>query len=162
MRQSLAHNIREVDARLAHYTKDIKALKDMRRSATLRQTYKACLDWLGKPELLQAVKGRLEYADVFPLVYLKMRREGLENPYRDIKPLLIDEMQDYTPVQYAVLARLFTCRKTVPGVTESACAPPVDRNLLYVACTRAMHGLVLTLTGRPSRFLPSTEEVFPM
>jgi DNA helicase II / ATP-dependent DNA helicase PcrA len=29
--------------------------------------------------------------------------------------LLIDEMQDYTPVQYAVLSRLFKCKKTILG-----------------------------------------------
>lgn len=68
-------------------------------------------------------KGKLEYADVFPLVYLKMRLEGLENPYREIKHLLIDEMQDDTPVQYAVLARLFTCRKTVLGDVAQSVNP---------------------------------------
>jgi len=29
--------------------------------------------------------------------------------------LLVDEMQDYTPVQYAVISRLFKCRKTILG-----------------------------------------------
>ncbi|MDZ7809540.1 MAG: AAA family ATPase [Arhodomonas sp.] len=46
--------------------------------------------------------GRLEYADVFPLIYLKMRLEGDRPPSASVKHLLIDEMQDYTPVQYAV------------------------------------------------------------
>lgn len=50
-----------------------------------------------------------------PLIYLKMRLQGVSNPYRRIKHLLIDEMQDYTPVQYTVLDRLFACRKTVLG-----------------------------------------------
>lgn len=261
------------------------ALKGMHRDATLRQTYKARYDWLGKPELFQTVKGRLEYADVFPLVYLKMRLEGLArlftcrktvlgdiaqsvNPYsasgiEDVRRALfgaslvkltrsyrstlqvmefarqISPDPDLVPMQrHGPAPRVIRCRtraaeleavrmeidefqaagqgslgilcKTdrqarrlaqdlaeaeiehtlfdehstafrsgvvvcsahmvkglefdrvlVPGVTESGYATPMDRNLLYVACTRAMHGLVLTHTGRPSRFLPATEE-FPM
>jgi DNA helicase II / ATP-dependent DNA helicase PcrA len=43
-----------------------------------------------------------------------MRLEGFQaNDY--VKHLLIDEMQDYTPVQYAVLSRMFTCKKTILG-----------------------------------------------
>jgi superfamily I DNA/RNA helicase len=32
----------------------------------------------------------------------------------------------------------------------------MDRILLYVACTRAMHRLVLSHAGKPSGFLSST------
>lgn len=39
------------------------------------------------------------------------------------KHLLIDEMQDYTPVQYAVLSRLFKCRKTIPGDAAQSVSP---------------------------------------
>ena len=71
--------------------------------------------WLGRPELLRPdYRARLEYADVFPLLYLRLRLLGLP-AYDHVKHLLVDEMQDYTPVQYAVLARLFTCRKTILG-----------------------------------------------
>lgn len=100
-----------------------EALKGMHRSTTLRQAYKACFDWLGQPGMFKTVGGKLEYADVFPLIYLKMRLEGIENPYQEIKHLLIDEMQDYTPVQYAVLARLFSCRKTVLGDVAQSVNP---------------------------------------
>lgn len=71
--------------------------------------------WLGRPELLRPdFRQRLEYADVFPLLYLRLRLEGLR-AYDHVKHLLVDEMQDYTPVQYAVLSRLFACRKTILG-----------------------------------------------
>jgi DNA helicase-2/ATP-dependent DNA helicase PcrA len=43
-----------------------------------------------------------------------MRLEGYQ-AHDHVKHLLIDEMQDYTPVQYAVLARLFSCKKTILG-----------------------------------------------
>ncbi|WP_275286353.1 HelD family protein [Halomonas elongata] len=97
--------------------KALKAsIKTMLRQATLRETYKGFYDWLGRPELFKsASRGRLEYADVFPLIYLKMRLEGIRSSWRNVKHLLIDEMQDYTPVQYAVIGRLFSCKKTILG-----------------------------------------------
>lgn len=92
------------------------AIKGMVKQSTLRETYRRFFEWAGKSDMFQPAKGgRLEYADVFPLIYLKMRLEGIRSPYRKVKHLLIDEMQDYTPVQYAVIARLFSCKKTVLG-----------------------------------------------
>jgi len=34
----------------------------------------------------------------------------------------------------------------------------MDRNLLYVACTRAMHRLTLYSIGDPSPFLPTSAQ----
>jgi DNA helicase-2/ATP-dependent DNA helicase PcrA len=77
--------------------------------------YKNFYAWLGKPELFKMSDGNtLEYADVFPLIYCKIRLEGAKT-FDDVKHLLVDEMQDYTPVQYAVLSRLFKCKKTILG-----------------------------------------------
>ena len=42
----------------------------------------------------------------------------------------------------------------VPHVNAGTYHTPFDRNLLYVACTRAMHRLALTYTGEPSPLLP--------
>ncbi len=77
--------------------------------------YKDFYMWLGKPEMFRLMDGeQLEYADVFPLIYFSMRLEGFQ-ANDSVKHLLIDEMQDYTPVQYAVLSRMFTCKKTILG-----------------------------------------------
>jgi DNA helicase II / ATP-dependent DNA helicase PcrA len=82
---------------------------------TVFDLYKNFYAWLGKSELFKTVNGgMLEYADVFPLIYCKIRLEGVQ-AYDHVKHLLVDEMQDYTPVQYAVLSRLFTCKKTILG-----------------------------------------------
>ena len=70
----------------------------------------------------QAARSRLEYADVFPLIYLKFRFTGI-SPYQHVKHLLIDEMQDYTPIQYAVLSRLFICNKTILGDSNQQVNP---------------------------------------
>ena len=100
-----------------------KALRGMIRRTTLRKAYKEFFDWIERPDLFKPSGGRIEYSDVFPLIYLKMRLEGLENPYARVKHLLVDEMQDYTPVQYAVLNRLFDCRKTILGDASQAVNP---------------------------------------
>ena len=44
----------------------------------------------------------LEWEDVFPFLYLMAAFEGIEEN-RSVKHLAIDEMQDYTPIQFAVL-----------------------------------------------------------
>ncbi|MDZ7787011.1 MAG: AAA family ATPase [Halofilum sp. (in: g-proteobacteria)] len=107
---------------------DRKALKakveGMLHRSTLRETYRQFYDWIGEPELFRKAKhSKLEYADVFPLIYLKMKLEGVRSPWRRVKHLLIDEMQDYTPVQYAVIDRLFSCRKTVLGDASQSVNP---------------------------------------
>ncbi|MFN2289477.1 MAG: UvrD-helicase domain-containing protein [Chromatocurvus sp.] len=115
-----------------HYNYDLRtderqslreAIRGMVRNMTLRQAYQGLFEWLGRPKLFRPAGGKLEYADVFPLIYLKMRLEGVNNPRSGIKHLLIDEMQDYTPVQYAVLGRLFSCRKTVLGDASQSVNP---------------------------------------
>ncbi len=92
-----------------------EAVPRMFRLNNVMDVYRQFYSWLGKPEMVQFMhQGELEYADVFPLIYCKIRLEGVV-PYDHVKHLLIDEMQDYTPVQYAVLSRLFTCKKTILG-----------------------------------------------
>ncbi|KGK42135.1 helicase [Nitrincola sp. A-D6] len=115
-----------------HYNYDLRtderqalreAIRGMVRKSTLRQAYQELFNWLGQPELFKPVGGKLEYADVFPLIYLKMRLEGVKNPRPRVKHLLIDEMQDYTPVHYAVLGKLFSCRKTILGDATQSVNP---------------------------------------
>ncbi len=85
--------------------------------------YKDFYGWLGKRELFKMGHGgMLEYADVFPLIYCIIRLEGIQ-AYDHVKHLLIDEMQDYTPVQYAVLSRLFRCKKTILGDVNQTVNP---------------------------------------
>ncbi len=82
---------------------------------TIIDLYKNFYSWAGKGDLFKMTScGLLEYADVFPLIYFKIRLEGIGS-FNHVKHLLIDEMQDYTPVQYSVISRLFTCKKTILG-----------------------------------------------
>ncbi len=56
----------------------------------------------------------LEYADLAPLAYLHMAMEGY-SARSDVKHLLVDEMQDYTPIQCRVLQKIYPCAKTILG-----------------------------------------------
>ena len=101
-----------------------KKVRKMQRRLTLRAAYKGLFAWMGEPKLFKPLKdGKLEYADVFPLIYLKLRLEGVDSIHKRIKHLLIDEMQDYTPVQYAVIAKLFRCNKTILGDAKQSVNP---------------------------------------
>ena len=85
--------------------------------------YRDFYRWAGRPELFRSDhRQRLEYADVFAVIYLRLRLEGI-TAYDHVKHLLVDEMQDYTPVQYAVLSRLFACRKTILGDVSQTVNP---------------------------------------
>ena len=76
-----------------------------------------------QPHLYQKLeKNKLEYSDVFPLAYTKMFFEKVED-YGYVKHLLIDEMQDYTPIQYAVINQLFRCKMTILGDAYQAVNP---------------------------------------
>ncbi|NOS92736.1 MAG: AAA family ATPase [Cyclobacteriaceae bacterium] len=91
-----------------------QAVPRLVRTSNILDLYKEFYTWIGKPEYLEMTGDTLEYADVFPLIYCKIRLEGTIN-FDHVKHLLVDEMQDYTPVQYAVLSRLFRCKKTILG-----------------------------------------------
>ncbi|MFD1378487.1 HelD family protein [Fodinicurvata halophila] len=109
---------------LTHERQSLReAVRGMARKITLREAYKQMFEWLERPDLFKPAGGKLEYADVFPLIYLKMRLEGIDNPRKEVKHLLVDEMQDYTPVQYAVLGKLFPCRKTILGDASQSVNP---------------------------------------
>lgn len=86
------------------------------------QVYKDFFEWIGKPEMFKMRKNRmLEYADLAPLAYLHIALEG--SNVQSCKHLLIDEMQDYSPIQYKVLQKLFICRKTVLGDANQSVNP---------------------------------------
>ncbi|MDO5590396.1 MAG: AAA family ATPase [Lachnospiraceae bacterium] len=56
----------------------------------------------------------LPYEDVFPMLYLKYRLLGTKQ-HKNVKHLVIDEMQDYSYLQYNILSMLFPCRMTILG-----------------------------------------------
>ena len=59
-------------------------------------------------------KRRLKYEDVYPVLYLKYHLTRCRE-HRDIRHLVVDEMQDYSWIQYLILKKLFPCRMTILG-----------------------------------------------
>ena len=51
---------------------------------------------------------------MYPFLYLHAAFQGLKESHIT-RHLVIDEMQDYTPIQYAALNRMFPCQKTILG-----------------------------------------------
>lgn len=87
------------------------------------QLYKDFFEWVGKPEMFKMRKNRtLEYADLAPLAYLHISLEG-NFVQSHVKHLLIDEMQDYSPIQYKVIQKLYLCRKTILGDASQSVNP---------------------------------------
>ncbi|MCF8370554.1 MAG: AAA family ATPase [Bacteroidales bacterium] len=111
----------ETDTAEKNYIK--KEVNSMFRTTNLRALYKDFYQWIDRPDLFKLAKAStFEYADVYPFVYFKMRLEGIKS-YEKVKHLLVDEMQDYTPVQYAVISKLFPCNKTILGDASQSVNP---------------------------------------
>ena len=59
-------------------------------------------------------KRLLPYEDVYPMLYLKYRLFS-STQQKTVKHLVIDEMQDYSYLQYIILKELFHCPMTILG-----------------------------------------------
>ncbi len=92
-----------------------KGIRNMFAGNNDLQVYKDFFEWAGKPEMFKLRKNRApEYDDLAPLAYLHMALDGYK-PRTWVKHLLIDEMQDYSPIQYKVIQKLYPCHKTILG-----------------------------------------------
>ncbi|MBO6418767.1 HelD family protein [Enterococcus gallinarum] len=65
-------------------------------------------------EALIKEENTLAYSDAFPYLFFKWKIEGLPINHQ-IKHLVIDEMQDYSLLQFYLLDQLFPCQKTICG-----------------------------------------------
>ncbi len=88
----------------------------MYETRDLYEIYNWFLESLGYEKLLDVPyeKRVLAYEDVFPMLYLKYRLFGKKQQKR-IRHLVIDEMQDYSYLQYVILNMLFPCNMTILG-----------------------------------------------
>ncbi len=100
-----------------------KEIKNMFAANNDLQVYKAFFEWIGKPALFKLRRNRiLEYSDLAPLAYLHIALDG-KKVQTQVKHLLIDEMQDYSPVQYKVVQKLYPCKKTILGDASQSVNP---------------------------------------
>lgn len=80
------------------------------------QIYNWFLEDYGFPALPDMPPERrvLEYEDVYPILYLKYSLTAA-GQRKNIRHLVIDEMQDYSYLQYVLLAKMFSCNMTILG-----------------------------------------------
>ncbi|HEX9062215.1 MAG TPA: 3'-5' exonuclease, partial [Clostridia bacterium] len=50
--------------------------------------------------------GHISYGDIAPLIYLRLKLKG-SSRFKDIKQVVVDEAQDYSPMHYAVMNIIF-------------------------------------------------------
>ena len=119
---SLAGDVREFLCSLMGKWEEVpKAnviLKSLNKMLMIRDTlalYQDFYQYTDKKDMfVLSEKNTLEWEDVFPFLYLMAAFEGIEEN-RSVKHLVIDEMQDYTPIQFAVLNMMYPCQKTILG-----------------------------------------------
>lgn len=100
-----------------------KEIRNMFAGNNDLQVYKDFFKWIAMPEMFKMRKNHiLEYPDLAALAYLHIALEGQKNHSR-IKHLLIDEMQDYSPIQYKIIQKLYPCRKTILGDVSQSVNP---------------------------------------
>lgn len=80
------------------------------------QIYNRILEENGFPVLPDVPREErvLPYEDVYPVLYLKQRLCETRKR-KDIRHLVIDEMQDYSYLQYVILQNMFSCNMTILG-----------------------------------------------
>ena len=86
--------------------------------------YSRFLESCGYPGLphVQLQERKLRYEDVYPVLYMKYRLLR-QTSHNGIKHLVVDEMQDYSPIQYKVIQKLYLCRKTILGDASQSVNP---------------------------------------
>lgn len=108
------------------------------------QVYKDFYQWTGMPGMFKIRKNyTLEYADLAPLAYLRLALDGTK-ANSQVKHLLIDEMQDYSPIQYKVLLKMFPCRKTVLGDAAQS-VNPYGSSTADMICKALVTGEIMKL-----------------
>lgn len=100
----------------------IKRLKKRLTMQSPMAIYQAFYAHLGEEQQFIFKKQHFEFADVYPYLYCQLYFQGIKT-YENVQHFVLDEMQDYTPVQYAVLQKVFTCKRTIIGDFSQALLP---------------------------------------
>ena len=107
-----------------------KNLQDMAKTKNVIELYEQFITKVhSKYTECQAFRlssnNNVQYEDVFPIILLKFLLFGNERSYFErMKHVIVDEMQDYSMVQYEILNTLFKCKMTILGDINQV----VDRN----------------------------------
>ncbi len=94
---------------------------------------------------LELVEDRVKNEDAYGILFFKLFVFGLDK-YENIKHLMIDEMQDYSPLQMYILKYLFDCPMTILGDYNQSITPEVAKsNFDYLTKLLGRDNVVLRL-----------------
>ena len=99
----------------------LSKLEKMYESTDFYQLYNRFLSESGRKEISDIAKA-IPYEDVYPMLYLKQLLHG-SIKRSNIKHLIVDEMQDYSYIQFLLLSKMFSCPMTILGDREQQAAP---------------------------------------
>lgn len=94
-------------------------MESFRQMYVTTDIYKLYSDFLERMDMaglkeVPVEERKLRYEDVFPVLYLKYQLLSKVQK-REIKHLIIDEMQDYSYIQYQIIHKMFDCKMTILG-----------------------------------------------
>ncbi len=108
---------------------------------------------------LELVGDRVKNEDAYGILFFKLFIFGLDK-YDNIKHLMIDEMQDYSPVQMYILKYLFDCPMTILGDYNQSITPMIAKsNFDYLTRLLGGDNVVLRL-GKSYRSTVEIAEFF--
>lgn len=91
---------------------------------------KAYINFLKTKNLkLELVGDKVKSEDAYGILFFKMFIYGLDK-FKNIKHLVIDEMQDYSPVQLYILDNIYECPKTILGDYNQTLCSDISKNTL--------------------------------
>lgn len=99
----------------------VKRLKKRLQHNSALSLYEAFMEQVGQ-EGFHFKNKCFEFNDVYPYLYCQLFFEGIKT-YELVQHFVLDEMQDYTPIQYAVLEKVFACKRTIIGDFSQALLP---------------------------------------
>lgn len=104
-------------AKLSSKNEVVKRLKTRLQFLTPLAIYR---DFCGKE--FHFKNKHFEFNDVYPYLYVQHYFKDIKT-YELVQHFVLDEMQDYTPIQFAVLAKVFDCKRTIIGDFSQALLP---------------------------------------
>ena len=88
--------------------------------------------------------GKIMYDDIAPLLYINGYIFGFDVK-KQTKHLVVDEMQDYSPLQFDLLNKIYPCAKTIVGDIYQSLYKSLDQEYLEKLCQLIGQCKIITL-----------------